>query len=108
MCYRCWAFLAPEVGGTDDGVLMEKIRVDSEGCRRLQIRPRGFWGEIVEVNERVKFWGNPEGTWTVNVTWGSGGTDGTLDELRSARNFAIAVNHAVQVAMRWKCERVGE
>jgi hypothetical protein len=74
----------------------------------LQIRPRGFWSDIVEVNERVTFWGNPAGTWTVKVSWGSGGEDGTLDELRTAGNFAIAVNHAVQVATYWKCERIGE
>jgi len=105
MCCRCWSYLAPEVGGTDHGVLMEKVHTGTEGCRSMRIRPRGFCGDIVEVNERVSYWGDPKGKWTVSVTWGSGGKDGTLDELRSAANFCIAVAHAVQVATAWKVGR---
>jgi len=108
MCWRCWSYLSPKVGGKDEGFYMERVRTDSEGCRHMQIRPRGFWSEMVSVEERVTFWGNPAGTWTVNVSWGSGGTDGTLDEIRTASNFAIAVSHVVQVATKWKCERIDE
>jgi hypothetical protein len=105
MCWKCWSYLAPEVGGKDDGTVMERVRVGFEGCRRMVIRPRGFWGDMVEVHESISRWSGKE-VWEVKVTWSSGGSDGTLDELRTAGNFAIAVNHAVHVATTWKCERI--
>lgn len=46
-----------------------------------------------------------EKSWNVRVSWGSGGTDGTVDEIRAAENFGRAMDHAVMLAKIWRMER---
>ena len=112
MCSRCWRFLAPEAGGTDHGLFMIQIRVKEEqtGRRMAEIRPRGFWSGTIEVHEDTSHTYNGETktvekNWEVRISWGCGGTDGTVDEIRQAENFARAMDHAVMLAKIWKMER---
>ena len=114
MCSRCWQYLSPEAGGEDHGLFMirTETRDDQNGRRLAFIRPRGYWSETIEVRERLRPSYNPdtkeyEKSWTVEVSWGSGGTDGTVDEIRAAENFARAMDHAVMLAKTWKMERQG-
>jgi len=111
MCSRCWWYLAPEAGGTDHGLFMIRIRTkDDDGRRMAEIRPRGFWSAMIEVHEDIQHPYNAETkevekNWNVRVSWGSGGADGTLDDLRAAENFTRAMDHAVMLAKIWKMER---
>ena len=111
MCSRCWDYLAPEAGGTDHGLFMIRIRTkNDEGRRMAEIRPRGFWSGTIEVHEDIQHTYNGETktvekSWDFRVTWGCGGTDGTVDAIRTAENFARAMDHAVMLAKIWKMER---
>jgi len=112
MCSRCWWYLAPEAGGTDHGLFMLRIQIrdDQDGRRMAEIRPRGFWSGTIEVSEDIQHSYNPETkevekNWNVRVSWGSGGTDGTVDDIRAAENFTRAMDHAVMLAKIWKMER---
>lgn len=111
MCSRCWWFLAPEAGGTDHGLFMIRIRTkNDEGRRMAEIRPRGFWSGTIEVHEDIQHTYNhetreAERNWNMRVTWGCGGTDGTVDDIRAAENFTRAMDHAVMLAKIWKMER---
>ena len=87
-----WApHLPPEAGGTDYGLFMIQIRVKEEqtGRRMAEIRPRGFWSGTIEVHEDTSHTYNGETktvekNWEVRISWGCGGTDGTVDEIRQA------------------------
>jgi ribosomal protein L37E len=112
MCSRCWWFLSPEAGGKDHGLFMIRVRVKEEesGRRMAEIRPRGFWSGTIEVHEDIQHTYNGETkmvdkSWDFRVTWGCGGTDGTLDAIRTAENFVRAMDHAVMLAKIWKMER---
>ena len=112
MCSTCWQYLAPEVGGKDHELFMLRIRIrdEQDGRRMAEIRPRGFWSGTIEVNERTDLSYDAETktavkTWTVRISWGSGGTDGTLDEIQTVENFTRAMDHAVMLAKIWKMER---
>ena len=111
MCSRCWWFLSPESGGKDHGLFMIRIRTkDDDGRRMAEIRPRGFWSGTIEVHEDIQHSYNHETSeaekkWNVRVTWGCGGTDGTIDEIQTAENFTRAMDHAVMLAKIWKMER---
>ena len=114
MCYRCAHYLAPEKGGTDHGAFMVRIETRDDGLRRAFIRPRGFWSDAVEVHETEDYWASHEAGKKVikhEVRWGTGGCDGTHDEIRVghfdsyAENFARAMDHAVMLAKIWKMER---
>ncbi|MBE0568411.1 MAG: hypothetical protein IH577_01885 [Deltaproteobacteria bacterium] len=116
MCSRCWDYLSPVAGGTDHGVFMVRVRTSDDGRRSAEIRPRGFWSGTIEVRERIDHSYIPETKeiqkdWKVDVSWGSGGTDGTHDEIvpgqfqSYAENFANAMYHAVNLAKLWKMER---
>ena len=110
MCYRCAHYLAPEKGGTDHGLFMDQIEVRDKGLRRSTIRPRGFWSDAIEVNEREDYFASYEAKKMIvkqDVSWSTGGTDGTVDEIRAAENFARAMDHAVMLAKTWKMERQG-
>jgi hypothetical protein len=118
MCSRCWDYLSPEAGGTDHGQFMVRIRIrdDQDGKRMAEIRPRGFWSGTIEASEDIHHSYNAETkevekNWHVRISWGSGGTDGTHDEIRPgqfnsyAENFTRAMDHAVMLAKIWKMER---
>jgi ribosomal protein L37E len=112
MCSRCWWFLAPEAGGRDHGLFMIRVRVKEEesGRRMAEIRPRGFWSGTIEVHEDIQHTYNhetqaAEKNWNMRVTWGCGGTDGTVDDIQAAENFTRAMDHAVMLAKIWKMER---
>ncbi len=112
MCSRCWDYLAPENGGKDHGLFMVRTRIrdDRDGRREAQIRPRGFWSGTIEVFESIDHSYNPETkqiekTWKVRVSWGTGGTDGTVDDIRAAENFTRAMDHAVMLAKIWRMDR---
>jgi hypothetical protein len=116
MCSRCWDYLSPEAGGTDHGVFMMRVRTSDDGRRSVEIRPRGFWSGTIEVRERIDHTylsdtKEIQKSWKVEVSWGSGGTDGTHDEIvpgqfqSYAENFANAMDHAVNTAKLWRMER---
>lgn len=116
MCSRCWEYLSPEVGGTDHGVFMVRIQTRDDGRRSAEIRPRGFWSACIEVREMTDISYNDDTREVtkkirVEVSWGSGGTDGTHDEIGPgqfksyAENFANAMDHAVNLAKLWMMER---
>ena len=112
MCSTCWQYLAPDIGGTDYGLFMVKVQRHQydDNVRFAEIRPRGFWSGIIDVREGINLSYNletkkTEKEWTVRVSWGSGGTDGTVDDIRAAENFTRAMDHAVMLAKIWKMER---
>jgi len=110
MCSRCWWYLAPEAGGVDHGLFMIKVQTYDDGLRYAEIRPRGFWSGTIEVRERIDRSYDSETkmrveSWEVRVSWGAGGTDGTLDEIRTAENFTRSMDHAVMLAKIWKMQR---
>ena len=106
MCFHCATYL--EHGGTDHGLFMIRIETRDKGLRRAFLRPRGFWSDAVEVHETEDYWKTHEtGKLAIKseVRWSCGGTDGTVDEIRTAENFARAMDHAVMLAKIWKMER---
>ncbi len=111
MCSRCWDYLAPVNGGKDHGLFMIRIKTkDDAGRRYAEIRPRGFWSGTIEVHEDIQhtYIGEThtvEKSWNVRVTWGCGGTDGTVEDIQAAENFTRAMDHAVMLAKIWKMER---
>ena len=110
MCTTCWQCLAPDVGGTDHGLFMVRTETRDNGLRRAFLRPRGFWSDAIEVGETEDYFASYEAKKTVikqSVSWSTGGTDGTVDEIRAAENFARAMDHAVMLAKTWKMERQG-
>lgn len=110
MCYRCAHYLSPEKGGKDHGLFMVREETRDKGLRRAFLRPRGFWSDAIEVHETEDYFASYEAKKTVlkqTVNWSTGGTDGTVDEIRAAENFARAMDHAVMLAKIWKMERQG-
>jgi hypothetical protein len=111
MCSRCRDYLSPERGGKDHGLFMIRVRpIDNSGRRDAEIRPRGFWSGTIEVREQLRHSYNAdtkeiEKSWEVEISWGSGGTDGTLDKVQAAENFTRAMDHAVMIAKTWRTER---
>lgn len=110
ICYRCAQYLDPEKDGKDYGLFMVRTETRENGLRRAFLRPRGFWSDAIEVNETEDYFASYEAKKTVlkqSVSWSTGGTDGTVDEIRAAENFARAMDHAVMLAKTWKTERQG-
>lgn len=112
MCSRCWWYLAPEADGVDHGLFMIKVQTYNDGLRYAELRPRGFWSGTIEVRERIDHSYDSETkmrveSWGVRVSWGAGGTDGTLDEIRTAENFTRSMDHAVMLSKIWKMQRNG-
>jgi hypothetical protein len=112
MCSRCRDYLSPKRGGMDYGLFMLRTETwdDQNGRRIASIRPRGFWSGTIEVREQLRHAYNPdtkeiEKSWEVEISWGSGGTDGTLDQVQAAENFIRAMDHAVMLAKTWRTER---
>lgn len=110
MCWKCYSFLAPERGGKDHGLFMvvTEEEAGTGNIRLARIRPRGFWSDVVEVRERRNFWDAKPGEpakYDMDVRWSTGGTDGTVDSIRAAENFARALDHAIMLAKIWKTER---
>ena len=110
ICFRCAQYLDPAKDGTDHGLFMVRIETRDNGLRRAFLRPRGFWSDAIEVGETEDIWASHETGKKVvkqTISWGSGGTDGTVDEIRAAENFARAMDHAVMLAKIWKTEHQG-
>ena len=109
MCGHCSGYLAPERGGSDFGFFMTRIekRDSVDGERRAFYRPRGYWSDAIEVTERKQpEWGATMSfRWEVDVRWGSGGHDGSIDDLEAAEMFQNALAHAILIAKTWKMER---
>ena len=109
MCSYCATYLTN--GGTDHGNFMVRVRtVDDTGRRMAEIRPRGFWSDAIEIRERLDHRYNVDTkeidlSWEVEISWGSGGNDGTRSSIEASENFTRAMDHAVMLAKSWRMER---
>jgi ABC-type glycerol-3-phosphate transport system substrate-binding protein len=73
----------------------------SEYSKLVQIEPKGFWTDVITVNQSRGFspnpiWGKP------TISWGSGGRDKSLDELTTTNNFIEGLEYAKQIYNEWK------
>ncbi len=69
------------------------------------ITPAGFWGDIVTVlgSERSAF--EPARIFVVyEISWGCGGSDGSLDNPAMVRNFIVALQKALELRAVWQRE----
>lgn len=107
MCIRCFWYLSPNIKGIDYGNFMTKEHVFSDECRMMEIRPRGFWSDAIKIHEDINIFrkNDWEEKISIHLNWSSGGTDGTLDDIKCALNFADALKHAIVIAETWKNER---
>ena len=82
-----------------DGVELTIQRHDDKRYLYVEIKPQGFWSSVVKVYSSRDILNDKENPATVR--WGAGGTDGSVDELEAAQNFAKALEYAVQFAREY-------
>jgi len=102
MCNRCWWYLAPDGCGVDFGYLMYRIKTYSDGVRRMEIRPRGFWSESIKVSEERENFSDLDSEIKVDISWSCGGVDGTLNPVDTAISFRDAMGFAIDTAIGWR------
>ncbi len=93
-----------------DNALKIKFTEDSNRStglirKKAQITPAGFWGDIVTVvgSERYDF--EPARIFVVyEISWGCGGSDGSLDNPAMVRNFILALQKALELQEVWQRE----
>ncbi len=76
---------------------------ESEYSRQAHIKPQGFWTDVVRVCQSQSLGthdcGSPE------ISWSSGGGDGTVTREEMVDNFIEALVKAKEIASKWKKER---
>lgn len=81
---------------------MKIVRTESENPINVGIRPDGFWTEVVNIN-KVKTFIRPDGKFVIGwkpaeISWSSGGQDGTVDSITATKNFIEALQKAIEIA----------